>query len=165
MKKLLSAVILFALILSSLIICPAEALTESDLPFENAAPTHIAATWLEGNDSPTTMSLSFTIDNSMTSFYTAQAESLDNDSYDEFMAQYPFYEIYTNVQIDWALDDVNDEVSGWHYTRYWDYNNIEGDYWAIGVDENWNWRCSAWDMVNWGLGNSCYTIYIMLFYI
>ena len=161
MKKMLSTVIAAAMILSMFVICPAEALQESDLPFENAAPTHIAATWLEGNDSPTTMSLTFTIDNSIAAFYTAKEqalqEALENDVPDEFMEQYPFYEIYTEVQIDWALDDVNDEVSGWHYTRYWDYNNIEGDYWSIGVDEEWNWRCGAWDMVNWGLGNACYT--------
>ncbi len=161
MKRILSAVITAAMILTMLVICPAEALEESDLPFDNAAPTHIAATWLEGNDSPTTMALSFTIDNSIAAFYTAKEqalqEALQNDVPDEFMEQYPFYDIYTNVQIDWALDDVNDEVSGWHYTRYWDYNNIEGDNWAIGVDEEWRPRCGAWDMVDWGLGNACYT--------
>ena len=74
MKKMLSAVIAAAMILSMFVICPAEALQESDLPFENAAPTHIAATWLEGNDSPTTMSLTFTIDNSIAAFYTAKEQ-------------------------------------------------------------------------------------------
>ena len=157
MKKIFSALIMISLILPLIVICPAEALQESDLPFDNAAPTHIAATWLEGHDSPTTMSLTFTIDDSIAEFYMAREEASQNDAYDEFMAQYPFYDIRTDVQIASALDDVNDEESGWHYTQYWDYNNIEGDYWSIGVDEEWNWRCGPWDMVNWGLGNACYT--------
>ena len=53
------------MILTMLVICPAEALEESDLPFDNAAPTHMAVNWMEGNDSPTYMALSLSIDRSV----------------------------------------------------------------------------------------------------
>jgi hypothetical protein len=63
-------------------------------------------------------------------------------------------DIWMNVQIDWALDDVNDSISGWHYTEYWD-----GDaYFGLGHDSDGNARWSEWDVVDGGLNNATETV-------
>jgi hypothetical protein len=65
------------------------------------------------------------------------------------LAKYGVSDVYVNIQVDWALDDVNDPVSGWHYNKYWDglYNT------GLGKDENGRYRCSEWDIVEWGLNS------------
>ena len=145
----------FALLAILLICCcfttPVSA--KATLPFNLKAPTNISATWLEENDSPTTMSLSISLDNEIPEYFSKQDEAFYNNTIDEFRASYGFSDIIVQFQIDWALDDVNDSVSGWHYNKYWDAG-VNG----VGYDEDWNWRVGPWDMVDWGLGNGTETV-------
>jgi hypothetical protein len=64
-------------------------------------------------------------------------------------------DIWMEVQIDWAVDDVNDSVSGWHYTKYWDGD----DYYGLGKDSEGNSRCGEWDFVSaGGINNATETV-------
>ena len=143
MKKLLSVLLAGLLLLPFM--C---ALAQSGLPFEVVPPTNISAQWLGGGDSPTTMSVSYTFANDMTEFYKARERALAEGRIDEFMAQYGIEDIMVAVQVDWAIDDVNDAVSGWHYTEYWDGNEF-----GYGYDSEGRYRCGAWDAVEAWIGN------------
>ncbi len=142
--KRIGFVLLAFLIICSTFTVPASAKTT--MPFSIKAPANISVTWLEGNDSPTTMSLSFSLDNEITTFFSKQDEATYNGTLEEFRASYGFSDIMVQAQIDWALDDVNDSVSGWHHNKYWE-NEVNG----LGNDEDWNRRIGPWDMVDWGI--------------
>ena len=151
MKKTI-AFIITAVMLLAFFAFPAAA-DSSELPFDLAAPANVSVKWFEGNDSPTTMSFAYSLDNSITSFFSQIERAIETGTYDEFMAQFPFDEIWGGVQIDWALDDVNDSVSGWHYNQYWEAG-VNG----VGYDEDFNWRVSEWDVVDWGFNNATETV-------
>jgi hypothetical protein len=146
----------FALCLAALLLAAAVPVcfaASGDLPFEVTVPTNTAVMWLEEGDSPTTMRFSYTISNDMAKFYRELEEAAYNGTEEAFLAGYDWYAIWTFVQIDWAIDDVNDAVSGWHYSTYWDRH---GDV-SVGYDEDWNVRVSEWDTVECGLGNAADT--------
>ena len=148
------AVLLVCMMIFSCISVFAESKTDNSvLPFDLKAPTKTAALWLEGNDSPTTTSYTITIDNSIADFFKRKEQAVSDETIDEFMAQFDFYDIGVEVQIDWAVDDVNDPVSGWKSNEYW---NQRGDI-NIGYDENWNWRIDEWSAVDWWLNNATET--------
>ena len=150
MKKLFALALTCILILS---IIPMLVSAEGDLPFDLKPPANISASWLEERDSPTTCSLSFSLDNEIAAFFQAYDEARNNGEDEAFLADYDFDELWINVQIDWAIDDVDDEISGWHYTQYWDAG-VNG----VKYDEDWNIRTSEWDMVDWGLDNATETV-------
>ncbi len=127
---------------------------DTGLPFDLVAPANVNAVWGEGGDSPTTTILTYSLSNDMTAFFKNMENANLNDKYEEFISPYNFDEIWMNIQLDWALDDVNDEISGWHYTEYWD-----GDpYFGLGRDSEGNQRWSEWDVVDWGLDNATETV-------
>ena len=125
----------------------------NELPFELKAPANVSVTWLEGGDSPTTMAFAYSLSNEMTSFFQKYDEAAGNGSLETLLKDYGFDEMWMMVQIDWAIDDVNDAVSGWHYTKYWDAG-VNG----IKYDDDWNIRTSEWDVVDWGLNNWTETV-------
>ena len=150
MKKLGLVLLAFLMICCTFAV-PVSA--KATMPFNLKAPANVSVTWLEENDSPTTMSFSLSLDNEITSFFSKQDEAFYNETIDEFRASYGFSDIAVNVQIDWALDDVNDSVSGWHYNKYWD-----GSIYGIGCDENYERCVGPWDIVDWGLNNATETV-------
>ena len=151
--KIIAAALVCIMILSCMSVFAEPADDTPALPFTLAAPTKTATVWLEGRDSPTTMSYTYTIDNSIAEFFKKRDKAALDETIDEFMSQYDFKDIEVIVQIDWALDDVNDEISGWHCNEYW---LQRGDV-NIKYDEDWNIRTSEWDMPDWGLGNATET--------
>ena len=127
----------------------------SKLPFDLKAPK-VSVKWMEGNDSPTSMSFAASMDDSMMEFISKMDEARGSDKADEFFAPYDFEELYVNLQIDWALDDVNDPVSGWHYKpEYWDGKVDCG----LGYDaETGDLRVSEWDAVEVPFNNGTDTV-------
>ena len=85
------------------------------LPFSLVAPKHTALTWLNGNDSPTTMKFSYSMENDMCSIFDLKEK--DEDAYKAKLQECDFDEMWVKLQVDWAIDD---SVNGWHYTEYWD---------------------------------------------
>jgi hypothetical protein len=120
-----------------------------DLPINVTTPQNVSVNWMEGNDSPTSMSLSFSIDPQMSQALIAIDQARDAGILETMLAKYGATDVYVNIQIDWALDDVNDPVSGWHYNEYWDDKYGMG----LGRDEEGHYRFSEWDVVDWGLNS------------
>ena len=132
MKKLLALLIAAVLVMA---LVPAVS-ASGELPFELKAPLNPTVRY-EGEGSGTTLDYNYGMDNAMMSFFKALEDAEDNAA---FLSAYPFDEIWMTTQVDWAIDDVNDPVSGWHYTQYWD-----GGENGIGHDEDYNIRVSEWD--------------------
>ncbi|MBQ4424642.1 MAG: hypothetical protein II882_02760 [Lachnospiraceae bacterium] len=154
MKRLLAFVIaclmVFTLAAGAL---PVQA-AEEDLPFELTAPANVTAKWMEGNDSPTTMAIAYSLSNEMTAFFKQRDDASADGKLEEFMKPYGFSEIIITTQVDWALDDVNDSVSGWHYSKYWDHVENMG----LGYDEDGRIRVGEWDGVDLWIGNCTETV-------
>lgn len=151
-KKLISVAVLAVLLLSCLPAVASHA--AGSLPFDLVPPAYVSAKWAEGNDSPTTTTLSFSLSNEMTTFFKNMETAHSDGTIEQFMQNIGCDDIWMNVQIDWAVDDVNDSVSGWHYTKYWDGE----DYYGLGRDSEGNMRCSDWDVVDCGLNNATETV-------
>ena len=150
MKKIISVFLVYLLLLSLL---PAfAAADESDLPFELVAPGNVTAEYLNGGDSPTTTKIVYSLSNEMTAFFMERDLALLEDEIDAFMAAYPFDDISITTQVDWAVDDVDDEISGWHVNEYWN-----ADY-GFGYDEDYNIRVGEWDGVDLWVGNATETL-------
>lgn len=154
MKKVLSIAVICALLVCGTAIPISAEKTASPLPFTLTAPGNVSAS-LVGSDSPTTSNLSYTLNNEMTSFFSQLTQATDNDTAAEFLSAYDITEIYLTTQVDWALDDVNDAVSGWHYNEYWD-GNEEYEF-NLGCDAEGREMFSCWDGVDMGVGNTCDT--------
>lgn len=144
----------FAVMLALLLALPCAAVFAEgeELPFELVAPANVYANWLNENDSPTTTALSLSLSVEMTTFFQNLENALTNNNAEEFFSSYDFDEISMTAQIDWALDDVNDSVSGWHYNKYWDAHDDQ--YGGFGYDEDFNIRVGAWDGVDMGINNA-----------
>ncbi|MBQ7700306.1 MAG: dockerin type I repeat-containing protein [Clostridia bacterium] len=157
MRRFLAAALVLVMLASALsVFASADVLKKEDtgLPFDLVAPAYVTAVWGEGGDSPTTTNVTYSLSNEMTTFFKNLEKANLDEKYEEFMSPYNFDEIWMNIQLDWALDDVNDEISGWHYTKYWD-----GDpYFGLGHDSEGNPRWSDWDVVDWGLNNATETV-------
>lgn len=165
MKKIFSVLLAFLLISATFaVFASAEgedtsALTtgasgQGDLPFELVPPAYVSAKWAEGGDSPTTTSLSYSLSNEMTTFFKDMENAHLDGTIDQFMENIGCDDIWMTVQVDWALDDVDDPVSGWHYTEYWDGD----EYFGLGRDSEGNSRWSEWDVVDGGLNNATETV-------
>lgn len=151
MKKLLSLLVVFALLLAFAPAFAAESASGGELPFDLVPPAYVTANWLEGNDSPTTTAISYSLSPEMTDFFKRVEEAHLDGTIEELYAQYGITELSMTTQVDWALDDVNDSVSGWHYTKYWDgYTDAYG----FGYDEEGRYRASSWDAVDYWIGNA-----------
>ena len=150
-KKLISAAVAVLLLLPCMTVFSSAA---DKLPFDLVPPAYVSAKWMEENDSPTTTKLTFSLSNDMTTFFKNLEEAHLNGTADQFMANVGRDDIWMNVQIDWAVDDVKDSVSGWHYTKYWDGD----EYFGLGKDSEGNSRWSEWDIVDCGLNNATETV-------
>lgn len=155
MKKVLSMIIALVLVLSCATV-GATALRggEDELPFELVAPDNVTAVWLEGGDSPTTTKITYSLSNDMTTYFQNRENALIADELEAFYAQYDFDDLWITTQVDWAVDDVDDEVSGWHYNEYWDAN---GEY-SLGYDDEGHCRVGEWDGVDMWVGNATETV-------
>lgn len=122
----------------------------SDL-FTPPAPEHVSVRWMETNDSPTSCSFSYSVPTVMSDFQKAFDDAEDKEA---FLAPYGLEDAWYTLQIDWALDDVNDPVSGWHYNKYWDGDSYHG----LGKDSEGRIHYSEWDYVDCGIGNVTETI-------
>ncbi len=153
MKKILSTLLAGAMLLPNLAFSVFA--DNSKLPFDLKAPK-VSVKWMEGNDSPTSMSFAASMDDSMMEFISKMDEARADDKGDVFFAPYDFEELNVCLQIDWALDDVNDPVSGWHYKpEYWDGKVDCG----LGHDaETGDLRVSEWDAVEVPFNNGTDTV-------
>lgn len=150
MKRIISVFLACLLLLSLL---PASAAAwENNLPFELVAPANVTAEYLNGGDSPTTTKIVYSLSNEMTSFFMERELALQEGEIEAFMADYDYDDISITTQVDWAVDDVDDEVSGWHVNEYWN-----ADY-GFGYDENYNIRVGEWDGVDLWVGNATETM-------
>ena len=147
MKKISTWLLMLILLISCVGTAAAE--DEGGLPFDVKPPLNVSVNWMEGNDSPTSMSFSFSIDPQITQALTAIEQARNAGLLETLLKPYGATDVYVNIQIDWALDDVNDPVSGWHYNKYWD------DPYGIGFgkDEEYHCRYSEWDAVDWSLNS------------
>ncbi|MBP5269804.1 MAG: hypothetical protein ILO42_02470 [Clostridia bacterium] len=152
MKRFISAVLALAIFLS---LAAFFASADAQKPFEFKAPTNIAAS-LAGTDSPTTVQLAITLDNSIAEFYSKKEAAILAEKSEEFWKPYGVEDIDVRIQYDWALDDVNDPVSGWHYTKYWD--GTENESHSLGQDSDYRYRTSDWDGVDVPLNNATETV-------
>ena len=151
-KTLISIALVTAVFLGcAAISAPAAA---DGLPFDLVPPAYVSAKWEEGGDSPTTTKLTYSLSNDMTTFFKNKETAHLDDTIDQFMENIGCDDIWMNVQIDWAVDDVKDDVSGWHYTKYWDGD----EYFGLGRDSEGNSRWSEWDIVDCGLNNATETV-------
>ena len=82
------------------------------LPIDVKAPQNVAVQWLEEDDSPTTMRLSFSLDPELSNALIAIDQAREFGLLESMLAKYGATDVYLNIQVDWALDDVNDPVSG-----------------------------------------------------
>ncbi|MBQ7161231.1 MAG: S-layer homology domain-containing protein [Clostridia bacterium] len=147
MKKILSF-ILVCLMLVPAVCVQTSAKAAKALPFELKAPENVYMDKTDG-DSPTTMAISYSLSNDAGAFFQAKAGAEDGEA---FLAPYGIEDVWLTVQIDWAIDDVDDPVSGWHYNEYWDYNENFG---SFGYDDEGKFHGSAWDGVDCGgIGSS-----------
>ena len=151
MKKVFATALVCVMLLSALTVFASAA---GEVPIELVPPAYVSAKWMEENDSPTTTKLTFSLSNDMTTFFKNLEEAHLNGTADQFMANIGCDDIWMNVQIDWAVDDIKDSVSGWHYTKYWDGD----EYFGLGKDSEGNARYSDWDVVDCGLNNATETV-------
>lgn len=125
---------------------PATAYATGELPFTLVAPANVNMTKSQG-DAPTTMSFSYSLSNEITEFFTAYDASGDGAAYLASLGITDYDEIWLGIQIDWALDDVNDAVSGWHYNAYWEQAGVG----VLGTDTDGKYHYSCWDVVDSGI--------------
>ncbi len=151
-KKLISVAVLAVLLLSCLPAVASHA--AGSLPFDLVPPAYVTANWLGGNDSPTTTKVTYSLSNEMTTFFKNQQNAHEDGTFEQFMSKVGYEDLWMSVQVDWAVDDVADSVSGWHYTTYWD--GVPGQ--NLGYDSDGFLRCSDWDAVDGGLNNGTETV-------
>ncbi len=142
--------VLLSLILLLTMISPVAAEDTSN-PFVPPAPEHVSVTWMETNDSPTSCRFSYSIPTAISTFQKALDEAENKEAY---LALYGLDDAWYVIQIDWALDDVNDPVSGWHYNKYWDGDSHHG----LGKDSEGKLHYSEWDGVEYSIGNVTETV-------
>ncbi|MBP5631677.1 MAG: hypothetical protein J6X34_00185 [Clostridia bacterium] len=152
MKRILSIALVFALFLGCMTVFTSKAAGE--LPFQVVAPANVNAKWLEGNDSPTTTHISYSLSNEMTDFFKKLENANLDGTVETFLAQWGIEGIAMTTQVDWAIDDVKDSVSGWHANDYWKADSVHG----LGHDSEGRPRYSEWDVVDGWVGNATETV-------
>ena len=155
MKKIISAAVSSVILLSCFSVTAAATNENEDkLPFKLEAPTKLSLSWLNGQDSPTTMSFACSMNDSMCKWLSDLSEPTTHDAtLEKLVKEKKLNDVYVNLQIDWAIDD---QEKGWHYTKYWDgesFKNDEGKTeWAgLGHDRDYQPRFSEWDIVELGI--------------
>lgn len=154
MKKLLAVVCAATVLSGASVAAFAAPDDQQKLPFELAAPTNVSLTWLGGeSDSPTTMSIAHSMNDSMCQWLGEMAEPTTHDAaVEKLSSEYGLSDLAVDAQIDWAIDDP---TNGWHYTKYWDGETqtvedgrLEWSGFGYGLD--YQIHVGAWDVVdNW----------------
>ena len=148
-KKTSFAVAIFVLALivlaATVVAVPqtAYAAPDVELPFTLVAPKNVTITKTDG-DSSTTMGYAFSISNEMTDFFAGYENAANAGTLPQYLTSKGVTyadEMWMLVQIDWALDDVDDEVSGWHYNEYWNAAPLG----SLGQDADGKYHFSTWD--------------------
>ena len=143
MKK--SLAIILSVILATLMLIPLFSLdvyAAEKLPFELKAPSPVSLYKVDENSDTHECKIAVGLDTEMQKFFQAASEAEDRAAY---FAPYGYEDLYVAMQMDWALDDVNDSVSGWHYNKYWDWNDTMC---AFGQDDEGKHHSSEWDVVD-----------------
>ena len=158
-KRLSLTAIFVVLALLAAILCGVSNANTSanatDLPFALTAPKYLALTKKNIGDSPTTLGFAYAVTNEMNAFFVGYADAVRKESEGDEGALAEYLQakgvtyadqMWMLIQIDWALDDVNDEVSGWHYNEYWEQAGVG----VLGTDEYGFYHNSCWDVVDAG---------------
>lgn len=139
-----AAILALAILLTSLSAAPVKASANAALPFTLTAPSNVVLTKENIGDSSTTLGMAYSMSNEINAFFVAYSDSGDGASYLASQGITAYDEINIGVQIDWALDDLNDAVSGWHHNAYWDAAPLG----TLGQDADGYYHCSEWDIVD-----------------
>ena len=124
-----------------------------DFPFELKAPEHVSLVKAD-SDSETTMVFNYSNADDIIAFFRAKDDAANSDlpgTPEEFIAPYGIDDVWIDIQGDWALDDVNDAVSGWHYRPEWDNK---------GENENHQLVTGPWDMFDGWDSETTHSIWI-----
>ncbi|MBR6917484.1 MAG: hypothetical protein IKN38_04800 [Clostridia bacterium] len=143
MKKFLSIAFTLALLASCLTVFTS---AEDALPFELTPPANVALSRLpDEGDSPTTMTFSYSTSDEMIEYLEVLSASEDREA---FLKDAGLSDLFVTLQVDWAIDDTDDPVSGWHYNENWGYNE---NYGTFGYDNDGNQCYSEWDVLDAGV--------------
>ena len=148
------AAFLFA-VCTAFVAAPRVASANAALPFTLTAPQNVVLTKENIGDSSTTLGMAYSMSNEINAFFVAYYESGDGAAYLASRGITAYDEIFLGIQIDWALDDVNDAVSGWHHNAYWDAAGATG---TLGTDEEGKYRYSEWEVVDCSVPNATQTV-------
>ena len=125
-KRLISLAAAAALAVSALSLSafakPQE--TEQKLPFELTAPTNVALTYLDGNDSYNTCEIAYSQNNSMSKWATRKADPDDYDNVMKELNKMGYDDVSVSAQIDWSIDSQDD----WKCNEYWLTDGYDADY-------------------------------------
>lgn len=132
---------------AAFVAAPRVASANAALPFTLTAPQNVVLTKENIGDSSTTLGMAYSMSNEINAFFVAYHDSGDESAYLASRGVTEYNQIYLGIQIDWALDDVNDAVSGWHHNAYWD----DAPLGTLGTDEDGKQQFSEWDVVDCGL--------------
>ena len=148
-KKFLFVLFILALVAATslcfIAVEPTAAHADPTLPFTLVAPKNVTMT--KSDETPTTMGYAFSITNEMSDFFVGYENAANAGTLAEYLASKGVTyadEIWLNYQVDWALDDVNDEVSGWHYNEYWEQAALG----TLGTGDDSKYHFSTWDVVD-----------------
>ena len=147
---LVLCVVLCAAVMFGSFILPHDvAAADLNLPFTLVAPKNVTLTKADG-DSPTTMGYAYSLSNEMVDFFVGYDDAYTAGTLATYLQSKGVTyadEMWMLMQIDWALDDVDDAVSGWHYNAYWDAAPLG----SLGQDADGKYHCSSWDVVDLGV--------------
>ena len=119
---------------------------ERHLPFELTAPSGASLAWMNGGDSPTTLSFSYARSTDVLDFVVAYDRAVAAGTVEEFMADCGYSDIFINEQFDWAIDDPTD----------WKYNNCpeawDGEY-GLGYNSEGEMAIDEWSCMDYGWGS------------
>lgn len=140
------------------------AYADPTLPFTLVAPKNVTMVKNDG-DAPTSMGFAFGITNEMNEFFVGYENAHEAGTLAQYLASKGVSdvdEMWMLAQIDWALDDVDDEVSGWHHNAYWDAAGATG---TLGTDDECKSHYSefGWDVVEGGVNTSQMVTETLLF--
>lgn len=153
-KKVFSIVVivafLFAMIITCIAVAPQTAYADPDLPFALTAPGNVTLTKENPEDPISSLGFSYSMSKEMNDFLNAYDESGDGTAYlhSHGFEDYDTLNIY--YQVDWALDETDDPVSGWHYNTDWESDSLG----VLGTNDLGKYCFSSWDVVEGHLNDN-----------